>query len=88
MKNRTLIIAIAGTIAAVFAAILNLAEGADPAAQHTLALEAVVAAVVAIACAVWILRKGGNWRWWAMAIGGPALFVLTDAGVRLLLFLR
>jgi len=83
-----LVVAMAGIVAAFFAVVLNLAEGGTTAAQRNLAIDSVIAGVIALSCAIWVLRKGGTWRWWAMAAGGPALFAIADAGMRVVLFLR
>jgi hypothetical protein len=47
MKNRALIITIAGLVAALFAIILNLAPAADANAGRTLAIESAIAALLA-----------------------------------------
>ena len=87
MKNRfPLILAIAGLAAAFFAVLLNLVTNTNPGDAQTLAIEATMAAVIALACGVVTFRKGGGWRFLAVAMIGPAVFVLTDAGMRLLLF--
>jgi hypothetical protein len=88
MKNRALIIAIAGLVAALFAIILNLAPAADASAGRTLAAESAVAALIALGCGVITLRKAGGWRFLAIAMIGPSVFVLADAGMRLALYLR
>ena len=88
MKNRALIIAIAGLVAALFAIILNLAPAADANAGRTLAIESVIAAIMALACGVITLRKGGGWRFLAIAMIGPSVFVLADAGMRVALYLK
>lgn len=86
MKNHPLIIAIAGLAAAFFAVVLNLVTNTNPDDAHTLAIEATIAAIIALVCGVVTFRKGGGWRFLAIAMIGPAVFVLTDAGMRLLLF--
>ena len=88
MKNRALIITIAGLVAAVFAIILNLAPAVDANAGRTLAIESAVAALLALGCGGVTLRKGGGWRFLAIAMIGPSVFVLADAGMRIALYLR
>jgi|GEM_PF-1143414 len=88
MKNRVLIIAIAGLAAALFAIILNLAPAADAHTGRTLAIESAIAALIALGCGVMTLRKGGGWRFLAIAMIGPSVFVLADAGMRLALYLH
>ncbi len=88
MKNRALLIVIAGLVAALFAIVLNLAPAADANAGRTLATESVIAALLALGCGVVTLRKGGGWRFLAIAMIGPSVFVLADAGMRLALYLR
>ena len=88
MKNRPLIIAIAGLAAAFFAVLLNLVTNTNPNDAHTLAIEATIAAIIALVCGVVTFRKGGGWRFLAIAMIGPAVFVLTDAGMRIALYLR
>ena len=88
MKNRALIIAITGLVAALFAIILNLAPAADASAGRTLAIESVIAALLALGCGIITLRKGGGWRFLAIAMIGPSIFVLADAGMRLALYLH
>jgi len=85
MKNRALIIPIAGLAAALFAITLNLAPAADPQTGRTLAIEALVAALVALIGGILTLRKGGGWRFLAIAMIGPSAFVIADAGMRLML---
>lgn len=87
MKTQALIPVIGG-VAAFFAVVLNLAPGGDVAAMRTLAFQAVVAAAVAVAVAIWCLRRGGGWRWAAAGLAAPALFVLADAGIRLVLYMQ
>ena len=88
LKRMTLIVAIVGMLAAFFAVVLNLAEGTTRLVQHTLAIESVLAGLIALACAAYCLRQGGGWRWWALSIGGPALFAMADAAMRVVLFLK
>jgi hypothetical protein len=88
MKNRVLIIAIAGLAAAFFAVVLNLATNTNPGDTHTLAIEATIAAVIALACGVITFRKGGGWRFVAIAMIGPSVFVLADACMRIALYLK
>lgn len=88
MKNRSLIIAIAGLTAAFFAIVLNLATGAGPAAAQELAAESVIAGIIALIGGAFTFRKGGGWRFLAIAMIGPGVFVLADAGMRLLFLLR
>jgi hypothetical protein len=88
MKNRALIITIAGLVAALFAIILNLAPATDAQTGRTLAIESAIAALVALGCGVMTLRKGGGWRFLAIAMIGPSVFVLADAGMRIALYLR
>ncbi len=88
MKTRALIITIAGLAAALFAIILNLAPASDPQTGRTLAIEGAVAALVALVCGILTLRKGGGWRFLAIAMIGPSVFVIADAGMRLALYLR
>lgn len=86
MKNRLpLIITIAGLAAAPYAVILNLVT-AVPAVAQGFIVQSLIFAVVAIVCGIYTLRRGGGWRFLAIAMIGPAVFVLTDAGMRLLLF--
>jgi hypothetical protein len=88
MKNRLpLIITIAGLAAAVYAVILNLVTAVPEAAQSFI-VQSLIFAVVAIVCGVYILRKGGGWRFLAIAMIGPSVFVLADAGMRIALYLR
>ncbi|ESQ75714.1 hypothetical protein [Asticcacaulis sp. AC402] len=82
------IIAIAGGVAAFLAVVFNLAPPTDPAGARTMAIASVVAGVIAIASAVYCVRKGGTWRWIGIGIGGPALFAMADASVRLILYVR
>jgi len=88
MKNRSLILALFGLISAFFAVILNLATGAGPGSGQSLAAEAVIAALIAIISGVFTYRKGGGWRFLAIAMIGPSVFVASDATMRLLFFLR
>ena len=88
MKNRALIITIFGLVAALFAIILNLAPAADANAGRTLAIESVIAALLALGCGIITLRKGGGWGFLAIAMIGPSVFVLADAGMRIALYLR
>ena len=88
MKNRALIITIFGLVAALFAIILNLAPAADADAGRTLAIESVIAALIALGCGIITLRKGGGWGFLAIAMIGPSVFVLADAGMRIALYLR
>ncbi|HTM80616.1 hypothetical protein [Asticcacaulis sp.] len=88
MKNRASIIAIAGLVAALFAIILNLAPAADANAGRTLAIGGLIAALMALGCGIVTLRKGGGWRFLAIAMIGPSVFVLADAGMRIALYLR
>ena len=88
MKNPAQIIAIAGLVAAVFAIILNLAPAADANVGRTLAIESAIAALLALGCGVVTLRKGGGWRFLAIAMIGPSIFVLADAGMRVALYLK
>lgn len=87
VTNKTKIIAGAGAVAAFFAVVCNLATGADLAANRTLSYAAAFAAVIAIGCGAYLVRKGTAWRYISMALLGPGLFVLVDAGVRTFLFL-
>jgi hypothetical protein len=87
MKNRSLFIAILGLAAAVFAIILNLAQATEAGAARTLVIAATVAAIIALSSGVPTFRKGGGWRFLAIAMIGPGVFVLTDAGMRLLFLL-
>ncbi|CAL4866237.1 hypothetical protein MMA231_00475 [Asticcacaulis sp. MM231] len=86
MKNRLpLVITIAGLAAALYAVILNLVTAATEAAQGFI-VQSLIFAVIAVVCGVYTLRRGGGWRFIAVAMIGPAVFVLTDAGMRLLFF--
>ncbi len=88
MKNRALTIAIAGLAAAFFAIVLNLATGAGNVAARQLVIEGVIAGFIALVCGVLTFRNGGGWRFLAIAMIGPGVFVLADAGMRLLLLLK
>lgn len=85
--TRTQMIAAAGGVATFFAIVCNLATGADLAANRTLSYVACAAAIIAIACGAFLVRKGVAWRYISIAMLGPGLFVLVDAGVRTFLFL-
>lgn len=85
--TRTQMIAIAGGVATFFAVICNLATGPDVEAARTLSFAATIAAVIAIGCGSLLVGKGTAWRYVAIALIGPGLFVLVDAGVRTFLFL-
>lgn len=88
MKNRLpLIITIAGLAAALYAVILNLVT-AVPVAAQSFVVQSLIFAVVAIVCGIYILRKGSGWRFLAIAMIGPSVFVMADAGMRLALYLR
>lgn len=88
MKNRLpLIITIAGLAAAIYAVILNLVT-AVPAAAQSFVVQSLIFAGVAIVCGISILRRGGGWRFLAIAMIGPSVFVIADAGMRLALYLR
>ena len=88
MKNRALIITIAGLAAVLFAIVLNLAPAPDAHTGRTLTIESVIAAIIALGCGVMTLRRAGGWRFLAIAMIGPSVFVLADAGMRLALYLR
>jgi hypothetical protein len=85
--TRPQIVAITGGVATFFAIVCNLATGADLAANRTLSYVASVAAIIAIVCGGYLVRKGTAWRYISIAMIGPGLFVLVDAGVRTFLFL-
>lgn len=85
MKNLPLIVTVVGFASAFFAVILNLVPD-TPATAYTLTLEAVIAAVIAGACGAWTFRRGAASRFLAIAMIGPAIFTLADAGVRLAFF--
>lgn len=85
--TRPQIVAITGGVATFFAVVCNLATGADMSANRTLSYAATIAAVIAIGCGAYLVRKGTAWRYISMALLGPGLFVLVDAGVRTFLFL-
>jgi hypothetical protein len=87
MKNRMLIIAIAGLFAAFMAVVVNLASGA-PAAAQALTIQATIAAVIALSCGALTFRRSGGWRFLGIAMIGPSVFVLADCGMRLLLLLK
>ncbi len=88
MKNRLpLIIAVAGLAAALYAVILNLVT-AVPTAAQSFVIQSLIFAVVAIVCGIYALRRGGGWRFLAIAMIGPSVFVIADAGMRLALYLR
>ena len=78
------IIAALGLLAAFYAAVLSLVPAATPALMQTFEIESVIAAVVALSIGVYAFRKGGGWRWLAVAMIGPGLFVLMDSGIGLL----
>ncbi len=85
--TRPQIVAIAGGIATFFAVVCNLATGTDLSANRTLSYAATIAAIIAIGCGAYLVRKGVAWRYISIAMLGPGLFVLVDAGVRTFLFL-
>jgi ABC-type multidrug transport system permease subunit len=86
MKNRLpLIITLAGLAATGYAVTLNLVTAVPEAGQGFI-VQSLIFAVIAVVCGIYTLRKGGSWRFLAIAMIGPAVFVLTDAGMRLLLF--
>ena len=86
MKNLPLIITVLGLAAAFFAVILNLVPE-TPVTAETLALQAVIAAVIAGACGAGTFFRGGASRFLAIAMIGPAVFTLADSGFRLFYFL-
>jgi len=83
MINR--IALILGLVAAFFAIVLNLAPAGTAADDQSLALAATIAAVIAGACGVWTFRRGQ--RFLAIAMVGPAVFVLAESGIRLFMYL-
>jgi hypothetical protein len=87
MMTRSQLIAAAGGVATFFAVVCNMATAPDIAAARTLSYAASIAAVIAIACGGYLVRKGTSWRYISIAMIGPGLFVLVDAGVRTFLFL-
>jgi len=85
-RNRTaLLITIAGLVAVFYAIVLNLATVAPDQVARSVA-ESLVFALVAIACGVYVLRRGQ--RFLAIAMIGPAVFVLAESGMRLVYFLQ
>ena len=88
MKHRATLIAVAGLAAAFFAIVLNLAPASDASAGNVLAIESLLAALVALGIGIVTLRNGGAWRFLAIAMIGPSVFVLADAGMRVLLHLK
>ncbi|MFT4076650.1 MAG: hypothetical protein QM647_14095 [Asticcacaulis sp.] len=88
MQNRLpLLIALAGLAAAIYAVILNLVT-AVPAAAQSFVVQSLIFAVIAIVCGIYTLRRGGGWRFLAIAMIGPAVFVIADGGMRLALSLH
>ncbi len=88
MKNLPRIVTVLGLAAAFFAIILNLVPD-TPGTAMTIALEAVIAALIAGACGAFTFLRGKASRFLAIAMIGPAVFTLADSGVRLaLLVLR
>ncbi|MDI7776053.1 hypothetical protein [Asticcacaulis sp. EMRT-3] len=78
-KTVPVLIALAGLAAAFYAAISNLMSPGP---------QSAVFAIIALVCGVWSFRRGGGWRFLAIAMIGPAVFVLTDALMRLLFWLN
>jgi len=87
MKSPVTWISIAGAVAIFYAIILNLTTGATAGVRQSLALESIVAAVIAVACGAFMVSRGGRWKFFAIALIGPGLFVLADSGMRLVLLL-
>lgn len=85
--TKTRIIAVIGGIGAFFAIVLNLASGMGPQATKTLTIEGAIAAAVALACGVYLLRAGPKWRFAAIALIGPGIFVLAELGMMSVMFL-
>ncbi len=85
-RHRTqLLITAAGLIAAFYAIVLNLVPVAPDQVVRSV-VEALVFAVVAITCGVYVLRRGQ--RFLAIAMIGPSVFILAESGMRLVYFLQ
>ncbi len=84
MKNVPLIVTVSGLAAAFYAVMLNLVTAT---VQPVYTVQSLIFAVVAIVCGVWCVRRGGGYRFAAIAMIGPAVFILADAGTRLALLL-
>ena len=76
---------VAGLAAAFFAIVLNLAPAATATDDRSLAAFATLAALIALACGIWTFRQGQ--RFLAIAMIGPAVFVLAESGIRLFMYL-
>lgn len=87
MKTPVAWVGIAGAVTIFYAVVLNLTTGATAGVRQSLALESVAAAVVAVACGAFMVSRGGRWKFFAIALIGPGLFVLADSGTRLMFLL-
>lgn len=75
----------AGLAAVFFAMVMNMAPAGAAAADRSLAGFATLAALLALAGGIWTFRHGQ--RFLAIAMIGPAVFVLAESGIRLFMYL-
>ena len=88
MKTPVAWVAAFGAVAVFFAIVTNLAVATNAADRQTLAIESAVAAILAVSCGAYMVTKGKSWKFYAIALIGPGLFVLMDAATRLFLLLK
>jgi hypothetical protein len=85
-RSRTaLLITVVGAIAVFYAIVLNLVPVVADQVVRSVG-EALIFALVAIACGVFCLRRGQ--RFLAIAMIGPSVFILAESGMRLVYFLQ
>ncbi len=88
MKTPVAWVAAIGAVAVFFAIVTNLATATDSGGVNTLAIESAIAAIIAVACGAFMVTRGKSWKFYAIALIGPGLFVLADSGMRLVFLLR
>lgn len=88
MKSPVVWVAALGAVAVFFAIVTNLATATYSGGINTLAIESAVAAIIAVGCGAYMVTKGKSWKFYAIALIGPGLFVLADSGMRLVLLFR
>ena len=78
------IVTAAGLLATFYAIVQDLTTAANHDTARSLAIGALVTALVAVACAAYLWFRKGGLRWVGLAFGGISIFVLADSAVRLI----